>query len=149
MIVTRKKNPAQIEMNGPERSDSISVRVLWVSTTSPFARPTPIERWRLYTGTVLEKGCTKPNIIMPVEVHLVFKPSPQTWNYKKNVVQISCTHSSSRLILERRIFKNWRDGWCSIEFVYHVDKDCWLNGFCVHSPRSKEFIGGDHLDMFT
>lgn len=78
MIVTRKKNPAQIEMNGPERSDSISVRVLWVSTTSPFARPTPIERWRLYTGTVLEKGCTKPNITMPVEVHMIFKPSPQT-----------------------------------------------------------------------
>lgn len=32
----------------------------------------------LYTGTVLEKGCTKPNITMPVEVHMVFKPSPQT-----------------------------------------------------------------------
>lgn len=52
------------------------------------------------------------------------------------------------LILERRIFKNWWDGWCLIEFVYYVYRGYWFKGFCVYSFCFKEFIGGDYLDMF-
>lgn len=72
-------------MNGPERSDSISVQVLLSSTTSPIARPTPIEEDVFIMEPFLKKGCTKPNTIVPVEVHMILKPSPRTWNLKKKI----------------------------------------------------------------